>query len=179
MTSAVLRTTPTAELPADRLAAAHALFVSAFGPDTDPSDWEHCLGGVHATLDVDGELIGHAAVVERRLTHRGRPLRTGYVEGVAVAAGRRGRGHGAALLAAVERVVRERYELGALSSTADALSFYERLGWQRWRGTTAVLTPHGPRRTPEDDDALFVLPVSAPLEPHGELVCDHRAGDPW
>lgn len=179
MTRPLLRTAPTAELPAARLAAARALFAAAFGHDADPSDWEHCLGGVHITLDEDGEVIGHAAVVGRRLTHRGRPLRTGYVEGLVVAADRRGHGHGAALLAAVERVVRERYELGALSSTADALSFYERLGWQRWRGTTAVLTPHGPQRTPEDDDALFVLPVTVVLEPHGELVCDDRAGDPW
>jgi aminoglycoside 2'-N-acetyltransferase I len=40
-------------------------------------------------LDGD-ELVGHGAVVMRRLLHDAQALRTGYVEGVAVRADRRG-----------------------------------------------------------------------------------------
>lgn len=35
-------------------------------------------------------LVGHASVIQRRLSIRGRALRTGYVEGVGVRADRRG-----------------------------------------------------------------------------------------
>ena len=48
-------------------------------------DWEHALGGVHAVAWLDGEVVGHASVVQRRLLHDGRALRTGYVEGVGCA----------------------------------------------------------------------------------------------
>ena len=50
--------------------------------DFAPDDWEHALGGVHALLSEDGELIGHASVVQRRLLHGGRALRAGYAEAV-------------------------------------------------------------------------------------------------
>src|SRR3712207_8893328 len=44
----------------------------------------------------------------------------GYVEGVAVRPDRRGRGHAAAVMSALERVVRSAYELGALGTTDEA-----------------------------------------------------------
>jgi hypothetical protein len=34
-------------------------------------DWDHALGGVHALVWEDGELIGHASVIQRRLLHGG------------------------------------------------------------------------------------------------------------
>jgi aminoglycoside 2'-N-acetyltransferase I len=97
-------------------------------------DWEHCLGGIHALAHEDGAVIGHAAVVQRRLLHDGRALRAGYVEGVAVRADRRGRGVGAALMAALEPVVRAAYDLGALGATDEAARFYAARGWQLWQG---------------------------------------------
>ena len=89
-------------------------------------DWEHSLGGVHA-LAFDGDtLVGHAAVVQRRLLHGGRALRTGYVEGVAVRADQRRRGHGAAMMDALERVIRGAYDLGALGATDEAVGALRR-----------------------------------------------------
>jgi aminoglycoside 2'-N-acetyltransferase I len=35
------------------------------------------------------------------------------------------------------------------------------------------------RRLPGDEDAIFVLPVSAELVPDGDLACDWRDGDVW
>ena len=114
-----VRTAHTADVDAATLAAARALLYEAFDDMTE-DDWEHSLGGVHA-LAFDGDaLVGHAAVVQRRLLHGGRALRTGYVEGVAVRADQRRRGHGAAMMDALERVIRGAYDLGALGATDEA-----------------------------------------------------------
>ena len=125
------------------------------------------------------ELIGHASVVQRRLLHDGRALRTGYVEGVGVRADRRGRGHAAAMMEVLERVVLGAYELGALSATSQAAGFYAARGWKQWRGPTSALTPTGIARTEDDDGGVYVLPVAPPLDLSGELVCDWRDGDVW
>ena len=142
-------------------------------------DWEHALGGVHALVWEGDELIGHASVIQRRLLHGGRALRTGYVEGVGVRADRRGRGYGGALMEALERVIRGAYELGALGSTEEAMDFYARRGWKPWRGPTSALTPTGIARTPDDDGGVFVLPLTVPLDLDGDLICDWRDGDVW
>ncbi len=167
----------TADLDTTTRAAARALLADAFSDFTD-QDWEHALGGVHALVWEGAELIGHASVVQRRLLHHGQALRTGYVEGVGVRADRRRRGHGAALMAALERVVRDAYDLGALS-TGSAAAFYAARGWQLWRGPTSALTPAGITRTAEEDGGIYVLPVAVPLDLNGELSCDWRDGDVW
>jgi aminoglycoside 2'-N-acetyltransferase I len=134
---------------------------------------------VHATVWDGGELIGHASVVQRRLLHGGRALRAGYVEGVGVREERRGQGHGGALMAALERVIRAAYDLGALGATDAAADFYAARGWLRWTGPTSALTPDGIVRTPPEDGAIYVLPVRGGLDPGGPLACDWRDGDVW
>jgi aminoglycoside 2'-N-acetyltransferase I len=172
-------TAHTADLPAATLAAARGLLVLVFGDELEEHDWEHALGGVHA-LAWEGEvLIGHASVVQRRLLHGDRALRTGYVEGVAVHPGHRRRGHGTALMRALERVIRGAYDLGALGTTDEAAPLYARLGWQRWEGPTSALTPQGVRRTPGEDGGVLVLPVTVALDLAGGLTCDWRDGDVW
>jgi aminoglycoside 2'-N-acetyltransferase I len=175
-----VRTAHTAELDRATLGAARALLDAVFGKDemTD-HDWDHALGGVHALVWEGDELIGHASVVQRRLLHGGRALRTGYVEGVGVRADRRRRGHGAMMMEALERVVRGAYELGALSAADEAAAFYTSLGWKRWEGPTSALTPTGTRRTEQDDGGVYVLPVTARLDLSGGLTCDWRDGEVW
>jgi aminoglycoside 2'-N-acetyltransferase I len=174
-----LRTAHTADLDAATLQAARHLLNEAFDGDLTDHDWEHALGGVHALVWEDGELVGHASVVQRRLLHGGRALRAGYVEGVGVRADRRGHGHGGAMMAALERVVRGAYDLGALSSTEEALAFYAARGWQLWQGPSSALTPAGIVRTADDDGGIYVLPGAVPLDLSGELTCDWRDGDIW
>jgi aminoglycoside 2'-N-acetyltransferase I len=113
---AEVHTAHTADLDAATLTAARALLYDVFDDMTD-QDWEHALGGMHALVWEGAELVGHASVIQRRLLNGGRALRTGYVEGVGVRADRRGRGYGAAMMDALERVVRGAYELGALAGT--------------------------------------------------------------
>ena len=173
-----VRTAHTADLDAATLRAARALLYEVFDDMTE-DDWEHSLGGVHALAYDDGELVGHAAVGQRRLLHGGRALRAGYVEGVGVRAARRRRGHGAAMMEALERVVRGAYELGALGATDEAARFYAARGWERWRGPLSAMTPGGIARTPDEDGAIYVLPGAAELDLDGELTCDWRDGDVW
>ncbi|MFB6889562.1 GNAT family N-acetyltransferase [Kitasatospora sp. NPDC056327] len=177
-----LVTAHTHALDAATREAARALSAEAFG-DLSDEGWEHGLGGVHALVIENDVLIGHASVVQRRLLHAGRALRTGYVENVVVRADRRGRGHGAALMTALEWVIRDAYELGALCAADDAAAFYSARGWQAWRGPLAALTPHGPAPTPDEEGGVFVLPSASPgaVAPDldGRLVCDWRDGDLW
>lgn len=170
----------TAKLDVVTLNAARALLDDVFADDplTD-QDWEHCLGGMHALLWDGDDLIGHASVVQRRLLYDGQALRTGYVEGVGVRADHRRLGHGWALMAQLEGIIRGGYDLGALAVTDEAIEFYADRGWTRWRGPTSALTPTGVRRTEEDDDCIYVLPVSHPLDPTAPLTCDWRDGDLW
>ena len=174
-----VQTAHTADLDPDTLAAARSLLEAVFPDDFTEHDWEHALGGVHALAWDGEELVGHASVVQRRMLHAGRALRTGYVEGVGVRPDRRRRGIGALLMDELHRVIRGAYELGALGATDEAATFYAALGWERWRGTTWALTPVGVVRTADEDGGIFVLPVSAPLELGAELTCDWRDGDPW
>jgi aminoglycoside 2'-N-acetyltransferase I len=174
-----VQTAHTAELDDTVLGAAHHVVRDAFGSHFTEHDWEHSLGGVHALLWDGPELVGHGAVVQRRMLHGQRALRTGYVEGVAVRADRRRRGCGGLLMEALERVVRGGYELGALAATDEGAALYVQRGWRLWTGPTSVLSPRGVERTPEEDGGVYVLPVTASVDLTGEITCDWREGDVW
>ena len=169
-----VRTAHTADLEPATLEAARTLLDAVFEGDMSDQDWEHALGGVHALVWEGHEVVGHGSVVQRRLLHGGRALRAGYVEGVGVRADRRRRGHGAAVMEALARVIRGAYDLGALAATDEAAAFYSARGWYRWEGATSALTPTGITRTEEE---VYVLGVTAPLDLSGELTCDWRDGD--
>jgi len=143
-------------------------------------DEEHAYGGIHVLGLDEGTVIAHAAVVPRELWVGERPLRTGYVEGVAVRPDRQGHGLGRPLMTLLEVELTARYELGALS-TGRARGFYERLGWEGWRGPSYVLGETGRVRTPDDDDSLMVLRFgpSASVDLGESITCRDRTGDPW
>jgi aminoglycoside 2'-N-acetyltransferase I len=175
-----VRIAHTADVEPGTLAAARALLDEVFAGELDDHDWEHALGGLHALAYEADELIGHASLVQRRLLHGGTAHRVGYVEGVGVQAAHRRRGVGAAVMAPLERAIRNAYAFGALGTTDEAVPFYTRRGWQRWRGTAHALTPDGPRRTTDEEGAIYVLPNPAtPLDLDAPLTCDWRDGDVW
>jgi aminoglycoside 2'-N-acetyltransferase I len=169
----------TADLDRAVLEAARALLDDVFAGEMTEDDWEHALGGMHALVWEGPALIGHASVIQRRLLHRGRALRAGYVEAVAVRADRQRRGHGTAMMAALERVLRGAYDLGALGATDEGARFYAARGWRLWRGPSSALTPAGLRRTPDDDGAIYVFELAVPLDTAAGLTCDWRDGDLW
>jgi aminoglycoside 2'-N-acetyltransferase I len=169
----------TSELDSATLKAIRVLLEDVFEGDWTDDDWDHTQGGMHALVWDGTELVGHAAVVQRRLLHNGRALRTGYIEGVAVRADRRERGHGNALMEAMERVIRGAYELGALSSSDQAARLYTARGWQRWQGQTFMLSPNGIIRTPDEDENTYVFPLTTPINLTASLTCDWRDGEAW
>jgi aminoglycoside 2'-N-acetyltransferase I len=176
-----VRTVHTADLTAGQHTSIRALLDRAFDGKFEDADWEHSLGGMHVVVAEGDVIVAHGAVVQRRLLVGDRPLRAGYVEGVAVDVGHRGRGHARAVMDEAERVIRGAYELGALSAAEGVDGFYAARGWLRWRGRTAVLAPAGFSLTPDEDDSTFVFPVSAALPEGlaGTIACDWRSGDVW
>ena len=155
------------------------MVTAAFAGDFSDDDWEHTLGGMHALIWRHGAIIAHAAVIQRRLLYRGDALRCGYIEAVAVREDCRGQGLVHALLDGCEQVIRGAYQVGAVSSSALARRVWSARGWLPWRGPTSVLAPTGPARTPDDDGAVFVLPVGVGLDTSAGLMCDWRGGDVW
>lgn len=173
------RVLTTAEMPTALLERVRHLMDEAFAGDFSDDDWDHLLGGWHAVVVEDGVPVSHAAVVPRTLRVGERPLRTGYVEGVGTAPGRMGGGLGSATMTALDAVIRQHFAFGALGT--GRYGFYERLGWERWRGRTWVHDSDGPVRTPEDDNAIMVLRFgpSADIDLNADLSCEARAGDDW
>ena len=171
----------TTELTTEELAALRELLFEAFGGRFDEHDWEHTLGGTHVLALEGDKAVAHGAVVPRWLVAGERGVRSGYVEGVATREDRRGRGLGTLVMREVGRVVEEGYELGALADGSRIPGFYQRLGWETWRGPTFVAAPAGTVRTAEDDGGILVLrtPASPELDLGDPLVCDWRAGDVW
>ena len=175
-----LRTAPTADLSPAALDRLRGFLDTAFDGRFGDDDWAAALGGVHVLATVGSELAGHGSIVVRELTAGDRPLRTGYVEAVATAPPLRRQGIGGAVMAAVERLVIEEFELGALSSSRMAVGLYAARDWVRWTGPVAGRTPEGVVDCP--GEAVFVLPTPhtpPQLDPADRLVCDWRPGDLW
>jgi len=156
------------------------LLDAAYGGDFSDDDWAHALGGAHLVVEADGAIVAHAAVVARTIQVGGQPLRTGYMEAVAVRPDRQGTGLGSDVMRAAGELIARDFELGVLST--GEWHFYERLGWERWRGPTSVRRADGTiARTPDDDDGMMILrvPLSPPIDPAAPMACDDRPGDPW
>jgi aminoglycoside 2'-N-acetyltransferase I len=162
--------------------AIRTILWAAFPPGEEgfsEDDWQHALGGQHFLLELDGSIVAHAAVVERPLEVDGRPVRTGYVEAVATDPARQARGFGTKLMEAVDAYIRETFELGTLGTGHH--HFYERLGWETWRGPSFVRTASGIRRTPDEDGYILALVTGRgpALNLDAEISCEWRPGDVW
>lgn len=151
----------------------------AFEGGFTDEDWEHTIGGRHVIVEAAGALLAHASVIERSIEVAPVAFRTGYVEGVAAVRAEQGRGLGSLAMIEIARLIRARFEMGALATYRH--TFYERLGWERWRGPTFVRRGSETVRTPDDDDAVMVLRFG-PSE-HVDLAesvsCEERPGDDW
>jgi aminoglycoside 2'-N-acetyltransferase I len=173
----------TNNLTASEIEEIKALMLAAFAEDEHggftEEDWQHSIGGVHFLLEVEGRIATHASVVERELHVYGKPLRTGYVEAVATAPDFQRRGFGTVVMREVNDYIADSFELGALGTGTQA--FYERLGWQIWRGQTLVRAPGGDARTPEEDGYILVIttPTTPPLDLSAPISCEWREGDVW
>jgi aminoglycoside 2'-N-acetyltransferase I len=164
--------------PGERIRLRALLDVAFDGYFTD-DDWDHALGGTHVIVEVDDIIVSHASVVPRRLELTDRALSTGYVESVATHPLFRHRGHAAAAMQRIARVIADTYDIGALSTGIP--DFYVKLGWELWRGMTFVNAPEGHMRTMEEDGGVLVLrtPRTGAIDLAAPITCDYRFGDVW
>jgi aminoglycoside 2'-N-acetyltransferase I len=177
-----LRRVATDGLSAAEVDAIRDLLWASYPPGDEAfteEDWEHAIGGMHFLMELDGRIVAHASVVERELHVAGRPVRAGYVEAVATEPTHQGRGLGTRVMRDVSSYVRDRFELGALGTGSHR--FYERLGWQTWRGPSSVRTEEGTVATPDEDGYILVLPTptSPALDFTAPISCAWRPGDAW
>ena len=178
-----IREVASADLDDAEAIAIRDLLAAAFARDEHGGftwdDWAHALGGVHFVLELDGAIVGHASVVERALEIGATPVRTGYVEAVAIRPDLQRRGLGSALVREVNHHVEATYDLGALGTGTQP--FYEQLGWRIWQGPTGVRVDGGVRATPDEDGYILVLPTptSPPFDLSEPISCDWRPGDVW
>jgi aminoglycoside 2'-N-acetyltransferase I len=173
------RTFTTAKASTGILGEIRQLLDLAFEGEFAEEDWEHALGGWHVVVLEDDAVIAHAAVVPRLLVAGERSLRAGYVEAVATDPSRFGEGLGSMAMTEATSLVRDEFELGALSTGRH--HFYEQLGWERWQGPTFVREGSELIRTEEDDDGIMVLRFgpSQNLALTASLSCESRSGDSW
>ena len=111
-----IRVLPTAGLSDSDRIALRRLFDAAYDGDFTDDDFDHALGGWHAIAGNLAAPIAHAAVVARSLFIDTRELRTGFVEAVATLPTHQRTGLGSRVMAAIADLIRDRFELGALSS---------------------------------------------------------------
>ncbi len=175
-----VRMCPSVSLTAMQLHSIRSLLDTAFEGGFTDDDWDHALGGMHAFVERDGVMVAHGSVVARRLTIGARHLAAGYVEAVAVLPELQGTGLGSAVMRCLAATMIGGFELGALAT--GEWPFYERLGWERWRGPTWVRLADGTlERSEGEDDSVMILrlPDSPTIDPAAPIICDTRPGDAW
>ena len=164
----------------DRATRAEILAVCSDAYEEDFSAYLALLAGaVHVLARLDGALVAHAAWVERPLhaENLATPLRSAYVEAVAVPTALRGRGLGTQVLAALPPLL-EDYDVAALSPSEPG--FYARLGWERWRGALWYRDGDTKVPTPEEEIMILRLPrTPTNLDLDASLGVDWRPLEVW
>lgn len=178
-----LRTALSDELSAERFEELTRLCEAAFGQPFAGA-WEQVGPGLHVLGEMDGRVVAHAMIVDRRiyLGHEADiAIDVGYVEHVATLPALQGQGHGATVMREIGRIIGEEYALGGLATGNNG--FYERLGWETWLGPTSVRMVEGERvRSADEDGDVMILrtPRSpADLDLRAPIAIDWRAEEPW
>ena len=126
---------------------------------------------VHALVYEAERLVAHAGFMARTLYPPGRAITSAYVE--YVAAEPRLHGYGTEAMRTLQQEIRSRgFLLGALGTGSP--SFYERLGWYLWRGSTAYRAPDG-TVVPTPDERPMVLDLGAKVNLDDPIESDRRS----
>jgi predicted acetyltransferase len=132
---------------------------------------------VHLLARRDNVLVSHAAWVTRWLqVNEGGLLQTAYVEAVATAPEYQRQGLGSALMRQLLHYLDD-FEVAALSPSDSG--FYERPGWELWRGPLAVRTDDGLTFTPEEEVMIYRLPRTPRLDLNALITIEWRRGEVW
>ena len=135
-------------------------------------------GGRHFLAYRGAEMASHAEVTTRWLQPEGNPvLKTAYVDAVATLPAYQGKGYGSAVMQHLARNIPE-YEIACLETEKTA--FYERLGWEVWRGALAGRSEQGLIPTPEQKGIMILRLAGTPeLNLDGALTIESQGGRIW
>ena len=158
-----------------------ALCESAYDEDFSRL-FEQLPGSVHVLARNDrGALVSHAEFVPRWLQTAGQEMRTAYIEAVATAPGHQRQGLATAVLQRLVDVVAAdlTWDLAALSPSDSA--FYERRGWELWRGPLAIRRDGHLEPSPDDEQVMIRrLPrTPATIDTRALLTAEWREGELW
>jgi len=114
-------------------------------------------GGRHFLTFRGTELVSHAVVTTRWVQPEGhRILKTAFLDAVSTLPEYQGRGYGTVTLRRAAEAITD-YDIGCLQT--DKPGFYDRMGWELWRGPLAGRCEHGLIPTP-DQRGVMVLRLS-------------------
>lgn len=135
-------------------------------------------GGRHFLAHRGSELVSHAVVTTRWAQPEGQPeLKTAYVDAVATQPVYQGRGYASATMRRLAAEISD-YEIGCLQT--DRPTFYERLGWELWRGPLAGRSEDGSIPTPDQRGVMVLrLPRTPPFDLDMELTIECQPGRIW
>jgi aminoglycoside 2'-N-acetyltransferase I len=136
-------------------------------------------GGWHFLAYQDELLVSHALVTTRWLqTENQQLLKTAYIDAVATLPAYQGQGHGSALMRRLASDIDREYLIACLET--DHETFYERLGWQIWRGPLAGRGEHGLIPTPEQRGIMILRLSQTPaLDLDSMLTIECQTGRIW
>lgn len=149
----------------------------AFGEDIEPL-FNTFVDATHVLGYYDGSLVSHALWVTRNLQVGTSPLlRTAYVEAVATEQTYRNRGFATAIMKRVADEI-QGFDLAALSPFS--VAYYERLGWELWRGPLFIRTESGLLPSPDDEEVMILRLSGTPdLDLSAPLSAEWREGKLW
>ena len=111
-------------------------------------------GGRHVLGYRGSELISHAVATTRAAQPESLPvLRTAYIDAVSTLPEYQGQGWGSAVMRRLAAEIDD-YEIGCLQT--DKPGFYERLGWELWRGPLAGRGDDGLIPTPDQRGVMIL-----------------------
>jgi len=169
----------TEDLDADTRAAIIRLCVAAHNEE----DFRHLFsyipyGGLHFLVYRGTELVSHAVVTTRWLQPEAQPvLKTAYVDAVATLPAYQEQGYGSALMHRLASDIGE-YAIACLETERTA--FYEKLGWEVWRGALAGRGERGMIPTPEQTGIMVLrLPQTPALDLNRGLTIECQTERIW
>jgi len=136
-------------------------------------------GGWHFLAYHDTLLVSHALVTTRWLQPEGHPLlKTAYIDAVATLPEVQGQGYGSAVMRRLASEIDYEYEIACLET--DRETFYERLGWQTWKGPLAGRDEKGLIPTPEQRGIMILRLSQTPeLDLNSLLTIECQTGRIW
>jgi aminoglycoside 2'-N-acetyltransferase I len=135
--------------------------------------------GLHVLAYFQANLVSHAVITTRWLQIARAPLlKTAYVDALATAPDFQRSRFGSAVMRHLASLSQEEHEIACLET--ERVKFFERLGWQEWRGPLAGRSEHGLVPTPSQKGIMILsLPRTPALNLFSLLTIECQKNRIW